>query len=70
MKLYDFGRSGNSYKIRLFLSLINLPHEIVTVDLARGEHREPWFLDINPEACVPVLVDGEMTLRDSAAILV
>ena len=70
MKLYDFARSGNCYKIRLFLSLIHMPHETVTVDLFKGEHREPWFLDINPEACVPVLVDGGMTLQDSVAILV
>ncbi len=70
MKLYDFARSGNCYKIRLFLSLIHMPHETVTVDLSKGEHREPWFLDINPEACVPVFVDGGMTLQDSVAILV
>ena len=70
MKLYDFGRSGNCYKIRLFLSLLGLPHETVTVDLSRGEHREPWFLAINPEACVPVIVDDGLTLHDSAAILV
>ena len=70
MKLYDFGRSGNCYKIRLFLSLLELPHETVTVNLPGGEHREPWFLRINPEACVPVLVDGDLTLQDSSAILV
>ena len=70
MKLYDFGRSGNCYKIRLFLSLLDLPHETVTVNLPGGEHREPWFLRINPEACVPVLVDGDLTLQDSSAILV
>lgn len=70
MKLYDFGRSGNCYKIRLFLSLIGLSHETVTVDLSRGEHREPWFLAINPEACVPVIDDDGTVLHDSAAILV
>lgn len=70
MKLYDFGRSGNCYKIRLFLSLLDLQHETVTVNLPGGEHREPWFLRINPEACVPVLVDGDLTLQDSSAILV
>ncbi len=70
MKLYDFARSGNCYKIRLFLSLIDRPHETVTVDLSKGEHREPWFLDLNPEGCVPALVDDGLALQDSAAILV
>ncbi len=70
MKLYDFGLSGNCYKIRLFLSLIDLPHEVVTVDLARRENFEPWFLEMNPEGCVPVIVDSEMTVCDSTAILV
>ncbi len=69
MKLYDFGLSGNCYKIRLFLSLIGLPHEVVTVNLGLRENLASWFLAINPEGCVPVIVDDHITVSDSAAIL-
>ena len=41
MKLYDFARSGNCYKIRLFLSLIHMPHETVTVDPTRNNNGKP-----------------------------
>ena len=35
-----------------------------------GEHKHPEFLQRNPWGEVPVLQDGDMTLRDSQAILV
>lgn len=73
-KLYGTRMSGNVYKVRLLLSLLNLPYEFVTVDLATQEHRSPSFLRINPLGQVPVLVDsgsaGEIHIRDSQAILV
>ena len=62
MKVYSTPTSGNSYKIRLFLSLLGLEHELVDVDIARGETRSPEFLHRNPRAQVPVLEDGEVTV--------
>jgi glutathione S-transferase len=38
------------------------------VDLAKGEHRQPAFLAVNPNGKVPVLVDGNITLFESGAI--
>lgn len=43
-------------------------YEFVRVDLMRGEARQPEFLQINPGGKVPVLVDGDVTLTESAAI--
>lgn len=70
MKLYDSERSGNCYKVRLFLSLLNLKYELVTVDLMAGQHKSPEFLQLNPLGQVPILEDNGLILRDSQAILV
>ncbi len=70
MKLYDFDISGNCYRVRLLLSLIGLKHELVPVNLMKGEHREPWFLELNPRGQVPVLEDDGRVVWDSMAILV
>lgn len=43
-------------------------YEFVTVDLSKGEHRQPQFLKLNPGGKVPVLVDGDLVLTESAAI--
>lgn len=70
IKLYDVELSGNCYKVRLFAALAGIPLEICSVDLAGGEHKRPHFLALNPWAQVPLLVDGDVVLRDSQAILV
>ncbi len=69
MKLYDLERSGNCYKIRLFLSVLDLPYTKVPVNPGAGENRTPEFLAMNPNGLVPVLIDGTTTLYDSNAIL-
>ena len=70
MKLYNVALSGNCHKVRLLLSMLDLAYETVPVDFIAGEHRSPEYLKINPLAQVPSLVDGDLTLRDSQAILV
>ena len=70
MKLYDLELSGNSYRVRLLLSLLGLQHELTTVNLMKGEHREPWFLKLNPRGQVPTLEDDGTVVWDSMAILV
>ena len=69
MKLYDLERSGNCYKIRLFLSLIGIVYTKVPVDLHAGENKTSEFLSMNPNGLIPVLVDGSETIYDSIAIL-
>lgn len=70
LKLYDFVLSGNCYKVRLLLSMLKLDCELIPVNLAAGEHKTETFLQLNPCGQVPVLVDGNVRLRDSQAILV
>lgn len=69
MQLYDLERSGNCYKIRLFLSILGIDWERKPVDAAGGELQSEAFLALNPNGLVPVLVDGDTTIYDSAAIL-
>lgn len=70
MILYDLNVSGNCYKIRLFLALIGQACTVQSVAFLEGEHRQSDFMSRNPFGEIPVLVDGEVVLRDSQAILV
>lgn len=70
MKIYDLVLSGNCYKVRLFAALAGLPLETVPVDFLAGEHQRAPLIDLNPWGEIPILVDGDVVLRDSQAILV
>ena len=70
MKLYDIDISGNCYRVRLLLALMKLQYEVVPVNLMKGEHREPWFLQLTPRGQVPVLDDDGRIIWDSMAILI
>lgn len=70
IKLYHFPLSGHAHRVQLMLSLLELPTEIVFVDLAKGAHKQPEFLAINSFGQVPVLDDNGVVLADSNAILV
>jgi glutathione S-transferase len=70
IQLYGHEISGNSYKARLMLSLLNLDYEWIAVDLMEGAHKSPEFLAMNPFGQVPLLLDGEIKLADAQAILV
>ncbi|EXC30769.1 Glutathione S-transferase zeta class [Morus notabilis] len=61
--------SSCSFRVRIALNLKGLKYEYVPVNLLKGEQRSPEFLKLNPIGYVPVLVDGDMVLSDSLAIL-
>lgn len=50
------------------LNELDLAHEIIPVDIGAGENRTPEFLALNPAAKLPVLVDGDLVISESAAI--
>ena len=70
LKLYDYLSSGNGYKVRLLLNLLDIPFERIELDIMSGETRTPDFLAKNPNGKIPVLEteDGEF-LPESNAIL-
>ena len=70
LKLYDFERSGNCYKVRLLLSMLRLEYERIPIDSSTGESQSTEFKRVNPRGQIPVLVDGDEVIWDSMAILV
>jgi glutathione S-transferase len=51
------------------LEEIGVPHQLIRVDLDKGEQRSDWYLRINPLGRVPALVEGDMAMYEAAAIL-
>src|SRR5271168_5005321 len=68
LKFYYSG-APNPTKIALFLEEAGLPYEPMPVDTRKGEQHKPEFLAINPNAKLPAIVDGDVTVFDSSAIL-
>ena len=70
IRLYGFPLSGHTHRVKLFLSLLNLPLDYVSIDLAGGEHKGADFLAMNPFGQIPVIDDDGLVLADSNAILI
>ncbi|MGP8120353.1 MAG: glutathione S-transferase family protein [Xanthobacteraceae bacterium] len=68
LKFY-FNGSPNPTKVALFLEEAGLPYEPIAVDTRKGDQFNPEYLAINPNAKVPAIVDGDVTVFDSNAIL-
>jgi GST-like protein len=68
LKFYYSG-APNPMKVALFLEESGLPYEAVPVDTRKGDQHKPEFTAINPNAKVPAIVDGDVTVFDSNAIL-
>ena len=70
LTLYSMQRSGNSYKARLALAQLRIPHRLVEIDILKGESHTPEFLAKNPSGQVPLLeVAPGRYLAESNAIL-
>ena len=70
VKLYRHPLSGHSHRVELMLSLLDVPTELVFVDLMNGAHKTPEFLALNRFGQVPVIDDNGTVLADSNGILV
>src|SRR5690554_1524225 len=69
IELYAAGTS-NGVRARIALEECGLPYRLNFIDLAKGEHKTPQFLAMNPNGQIPVIVDGGVTLAQSTAILI
>ena len=68
LKFYYSG-APNPTKVALFLEEAALSYDAVPVDTRKGEQHKPEFLKVNPNAKLPAIVDGDVTVFDSSAIL-
>jgi len=69
VKLYMHPVSNTSRPVRMFIADNHLPVEEEVVDLMTGAHHQEPYISLNPNRQVPTLVDGDLTLSESSAIL-
>jgi maleylacetoacetate isomerase len=71
LSLYGYWRSSAAYRVRIALHLKGLAYAQKPIHLLNdgGEQRAPAFREINPQALIPVLMDGERAIRQSLAII-
>jgi glutathione S-transferase len=69
MKLYGFPPSPNTWKVRALAAHLGVPLDFEFVDLTKGASHTPAYLALNPTGRTPTLVDGDLKLWESNAIL-
>jgi maleylpyruvate isomerase len=69
MKIYNYFRSGTSHRLRIVLNLKALEWTYVAVDLRAEAHLSAHFMALNPQGLVPALIDGDLVLTQSPAII-
>ncbi|MFM0738128.1 glutathione S-transferase [Paraburkholderia xenovorans] len=70
IRLHTTLLSGHGHRVKLFLTLLDLPFEVIELNMAAGDNRRPDYLRLNPFGQVPTIEDGDTVLFDSNAILV
>ena len=60
--------SNASFTPHVLLHEIGTPFELVRVDREHDAHRSPAYLKLNPNGQIPVMVDGDLVLYETAAI--
>ncbi|EMG45920.1 gst1 Glutathione S-transferase 1 [Candida maltosa Xu316] len=71
--LYTFG-TPNGFKVSVFLEVLGLAYETVSVDITKNESKSDWFVKLNPNGRIPTITDpnfegGELTISQTGAIL-
>lgn len=69
MKLYTYFRSSASFRVRIALNLKQLEAEYCYINLSKKEQFSEDFSKLNSQNLVPILVDGEMVITQSLAII-
>jgi len=62
----------NGHKASVTLEELALPYQVHPVDLSKGEQKQEWFLALNPNGRIPVIVDreaGDLAVFETGAIM-
>ena len=68
MKLYSW-TTPNGRKVSIALEEMGIPFETIPIDITKDDQHKPEFLAINPNHKIPALVDGDVIVNESGAIL-
>ena len=63
----------NGHKVSIALEEMQLPYTLRAIDLGKLEQKQPWFLALNPNGRIPVIIDhdaGDFAVFESGAILI
>ncbi|WP_411368973.1 maleylacetoacetate isomerase [Pseudidiomarina salilacus] len=71
MELYGYWRSSASYRARIALNYKQLDYNYIPVHLLQdgGQQHQQAYRQLNPNGLVPTLVDGQVILHQSLAII-
>ena len=69
LEVYAFS-TPNSVKVPIALEEMGLDYDLKPINIRSGGQKTPEFVALNANGKVPVLVDGDLVLTESAAILV
>jgi glutathione S-transferase len=67
LKLFYYPSNANMAP-HMLLEEIGCPYELVLVDRDNNAHKSAEYLKLNPTGLIPVLVDGEQAIHQTAAI--
>lgn len=70
LRIHGTMQSINTYKVRMLLTILDVPYELVELDMYGGEHKREPFLSLNRFGQMPALEDGGFSVGDSHACLV
>jgi glutathione S-transferase len=64
-----YAPGNSSMTPHMLLEELGVPFELKLVDRANNAHKSPAYLKLNPNGLIPVLVDGDLVLYETAAIV-
>jgi len=67
--LYHFPYSQHARRVVSLLEAASLPYTLHHINMAQGEHLSAAYLAVNPNHQIPTLIDGDLKLHESNAIL-
>ncbi len=67
--VFHYAPKSRAFRTLWFLEELGQPYRIEHIDLAKGEHKRPDYLTLNPMGKVPTIVDEGTSIAETGAIL-